>query len=208
VKVVILGVATTVQELITEHESVARQLSDGVVQVPPMNRDEMLDIFRRAEKLLDNTYWFNAEAKDGIISVASGHPFYVHLIGKHALLRAIESKRTEVTRADAEEALKEVALKGSAPIQEKLYKDAIGHSYPREYILKAFARVEQEKIHTTELYQKLGRELGVEPNLISVYVGHLASEKYGAVLERRPASGTTGSGTACSKRMQRLVQCS
>lgn len=51
----LVGVATTVQDLVTEHESVARQLADGSVHVKPMRDDELAEIFDRAENLLEKT---------------------------------------------------------------------------------------------------------------------------------------------------------
>lgn len=183
-KFALVGVATTVQELILEHESVARQLADGTVHVPPMSRAEMEEIFDRAENYLENRFRFLRDSREWIISIARGHPFYVHLVGKHALLKAIERGLNEVTAQLAKEALGDIALKGSAPIQESLYKTSIGHSYVREVVLKAFASVEDLEIHTTELYAELARRLNVDPSAISVYVGHLASPKYGSVLEK------------------------
>lgn len=184
VKFALVGVATTVQDLILEHESVARQLADGTVGVPPMTPDEMHEIFDRAEAYLEGQYHFSGEAREWIISISRGHPFYVHLVGKHALLKTIEGRESEVTIDAAQDALADIALKGSAPIQESLYKTAIGHSYVREVVLKGFAEVRDHEIHTTELYSDLAKRLNVDPAAISVYVGHLASDKYGAVLEK------------------------
>lgn len=178
----LVGVATTVQDLVTEHESVARQLADGSVKVPPMTDAELNEIFDRAEALLGNEYVFEPAARDWIVRISRGHPFYVHLIGKHALLRVISRGQTKINEETANEALSEIALKGSAPIQESTYKTAIGHSYTRETILKKFADRAEDEIHTTELYAGLSRQLGIEPSAVSVYVGHLATEKYGGVL--------------------------
>ncbi len=180
----LVGVATTVQDLVTEHESVARQLADGSVHVKPMRDDELKDIFDRAENLLKKKYTFSPDARNWIIKIARGHPFYIHLVGKHALLRAITTGENTITLEMAEEALIEIALKGSAPIQESTYKTAIGHSYTREVILKRFAERIEDEIHTTELYAGIGKELGIEPSTVSVYVGHLGSDKYGAVLNK------------------------
>lgn len=180
----LVGVATTVQDLVMEHESVARQLADGSVQVKPMRDDELQDIFDRAENILEKKITFTAEARAWIIKIARGHPFYVHLVGKHALLRAIGANSSSITLETAQDALSEIALKGSAPIQESTYKTAIGHSYTREVILKRFAERSEDEIHTTELYAGIAKELGIEPSTISVYVGHLGGEKYGAVLNK------------------------
>jgi Cdc6-like AAA superfamily ATPase len=184
VKFALVGVSTNVQDLIKDHESVARQLADGSVFVPPMNAEEMRGIISKAEELIERSHMFHEEAINWIINVAKGHPFYVHLIGKHALLRAMSLQNAVVTKEIAEEAMKEIALKGSAPIQEALYKTAIGHSYVRECVLKSFSSVGQEEIHTSELYASIARQLQIDPGAISTYVGHLSSDRYGKVLEK------------------------
>jgi Cdc6-like AAA superfamily ATPase len=180
----LVGVASDVRELIADHESVARQIADGTVFVPPMDPDELAEIISRAMTSLGNKYSFEPSAITWITSIARGHPFYVHLVGKHALLRAISQRTDIVTEAIAREALADIASKGSAPIQEAAYKKAVGHSYTREHILKKFAGVDAGEVYTTNLYGDIARELNIDPSAISVYVGQLASEKYGNVLER------------------------
>lgn len=180
----LVGVATTIHELIKEHESVARQLADGAIPVRPMSDADLHEIIRRAMQLLGGKYTFDAHASNWIVSLAKGHPFYVHLVAKHALLTAIARGSTVVTTEDAKNALASIALKGSAPIQETTYKTAIGHSYVREYVLKQFAQRNEDEIHTTELYAEIAKSLNIDPSAVSVYVGQLGSEKYGAVLEK------------------------
>ncbi len=180
----LVGVAGDVRELIADHESVARQISDGTILVPPMDEEELAEIISRAMNSLEGKYSFEPEAVKWITTIARGHPFYVHLVGKHSLLRAISHKSNAVTETIAREALAEIAFKGSAPIQEAAYKKAVGHSYIREYILKKFAGVNAEEVYTTDLYADIARELGVDPSAISVYVGQLGSDRYGSVLER------------------------
>lgn len=180
----LVGVATTIKDLIEEHESVVRQLADGAIQVEPMSDDELREIIDRAMHALHGKFSFTQPASDWIVKIARGHPFYVHLVAKHALLRAIQEQGSVVTETIAKEALAEIAMKGSAPVQESLYKTAIGHSYIREVVLKSFADKTEEEIHTTELYADIARRLGIDPSAVSVYVGHLASEKYGSVIEK------------------------
>ena len=180
----LVGVASDVRELIADHESVARQIADGTVFVPPMDPDELAEIITRAMAAIDNKYSFELAAITWITTIARGHPFYVHLVGKHALLRAISQKTDVVTEAIAREALADIAFKGSAPIQEAAYKKAVGHSYIREHILKTFAAVDADEVYTTDLYANIAKELNIDPSAISVYVGQLASEKYGGVFER------------------------
>lgn len=180
----LVGVAGNINELIADHESVARQLTDGSILVPPMSKDDLAEIIARAMAALDGKYEFEFGAIDWITSIAKGHPFYVHLVGKHALLRAISQKTNVVSEEIARDALADIAFKGAAPIQEATYKKAVGHSYVRERILKGFAHRDDQEIYTTDLYGDLAKELKVDPSAISVYVGQLASDKYGSVITK------------------------
>ena len=180
----LVGVAETLGELIADHESVARQLADGVIRVTPMPRSDLREIIARAMAALGGGYKFEDRAIDWIAGVARGHPFYVHLVGKHALLGAITRRSKKVEVEDAKQALSEIAFKGAAPVQEATYKKAVGHSYVREVILKRFAASDEQEVYTTHIYKGLANDLGIEPGAISVYVGQLTSDKYGAVMRK------------------------
>lgn len=185
VKFAIVGVGTTPQELIRNHESIVRQISDGCVEMPPMSRDEQLEIFSKAHQVLDEDgFRFDDAAQDWIIDVARGHPYYVHLLGKHSLLRAATAGRKTINRDMAQEALSEIAVNGTARIQESSYQKAIGHSYVRELILKTFASSVDEEVNTSQVYPIISTTRPMDVSTISVYVGNLASEKFGSVLEK------------------------
>ncbi|PXB00003.1 hypothetical protein DMC47_00440, partial [Nostoc sp. 3335mG] len=142
VKFALVGVGTTPQELILNHESIVRQISDGCVEMPPMNDAELKQIFDNAHReLADDGISFSENAQQWIISVAKGHPYYVHLLGKHSLISAVMSNEKNVTLEMSQAALAEIAIKGTARIQETTYAKAIGHSYKREYILKELSLV-------------------------------------------------------------------
>lgn len=86
VKFALVGVGTTPQELILNHESIVRQISDGCVEMPPMSDAELKQIFENAHRVLAaDQITFTEEAQDWIIGIAKGHPYYVHLLGKHSL---------------------------------------------------------------------------------------------------------------------------
>lgn len=185
VKFALVGVSTTPQELITNHESIVRQISDGCIEMPPMNREELREIFNQANEVLkDDGIYFDDASQDWIIDIAKGHPYYVHLLGKHSLLRAATDGMTVITKDFAEEVLAEIANKGTATVQESTYKKAIGHSYVREFILKAFASVPNEEINTTSIYAKIAEARKIDVGTISVYVGQLVTSKYGGSIEK------------------------
>ncbi len=185
IKFAVVGVGTTPQELILNHESIVRQISDGCVEMPPMEPDELRGIFDNAHvELAADKFRFTQEAQEWIISVARGHPYYVHLLGKHSLLKAAIARETNITADIARDALAEIAMKGTARIQETVYQKAIGHSYVRELILKTFAGVADDEVNTTSVYQKIVAARPMDISSISVYVGNLGSEKFGQVIEK------------------------
>ena len=64
------------------------------------------------------------------------------------------------------------------------YRKAVKDSPVREGILRRFAEEVVEPIRTTEVYEDIVRQLDIEREAISVYVGHLCSPDYGEVLEK------------------------
>jgi len=185
VKFALVGVATNVSELVNEHESVSRQLTGGCIPVPPMDQNEIEGIFNRGEAILENAISFDRDARNYISTVSRGHPFLVHLICLTSAIVALRASQNFIKLEDAQSALSEIALKGTAPIQEALYKKAVGHSHTRETILKKFADISDEEIRTTPVYVDIASTLGIaDQGIISVYMGQLASDRYGHVIER------------------------
>ncbi|CAA2161122.1 hypothetical protein MBRA_06282 [Methylobacterium brachiatum] len=185
VKFALVGVGTTPQELIAGHESIVRQISDGCVEMPPMSNDELRQIFQNAHHVLkDEGLSFSVAAQDWIIGIAKGHPYYVHLLGKHSLIKAVSTGVKTIDLEMAREVLAEIANKGTAKVQEAAYTKAIGHSYVREFVLKSFAKEELEEINTSSIYPRISAARGMDAGAVSVYVGHLVSDKFGNVLEK------------------------
>jgi Cdc6-like AAA superfamily ATPase len=185
VKFALVGVGTTPQELIAGHESIVRQISDGCVEMPPMSPEELRGIFETAHTaLFEEGISFKDEAQDWIIGVAKGHPYYVHLLGKRSLIKAASTGSKFITEDMAREVLAEIANKGTAKVQEAAYLKAIGHSYVREFVLKMFAEQRGEEINTSVVYPKISSARNMDTGAVSVYVGHLVSDKFGGVLAK------------------------
>lgn len=185
VKFAIVGVSTNVAELIGEHESVARQFTGGCVKVDPMSWSEINDLFDRAQLILEDQVSFPKETRIFISGLAKGHPFLVHLLGRISTITAVRNGNSAVSVDAVKDALADIALKGTAPIQEDLYKKAVRNSYVREVILKEFAVEDDEEIRTTSVYQRITERLGLPDSAaISVYMGQLTSDRYGSVLTR------------------------
>lgn len=177
VKLCIVGVAQNMQELIREHGSADRLFASAIIHLPPMSNPELNEIIRIAEDQIDGAIRFNRDATERVISIAKGHPYMVHLVGKFALKKCFIEEVNIVTDTAVDEALNEMANRKADPLLEERYLKAVAHSAQRETVLRALARkMVGEEVHTTVAY-KLAIDEGVDNP--SLYVGQLVTENYG-----------------------------
>jgi Cdc6-like AAA superfamily ATPase len=179
VKFCIVGVAQDIQNLMQEHSSTDRTFAGGVINLPYMSEVELNEIIDNAEKEVENSIVFETSARQKIIELASGHSYLVHLIGKHALLIAYNRKQSIVNEEIIEQTIVKIAEKGIDHALDTRYKKAVSNSFDRESVLKALSLNIQtnDTIVTSTIYKEV-KAAGIENP--SSYVGHLASEKYGA----------------------------
>ncbi len=144
---VLVGVADNVPDLILEHASLPRQIAEGCIQVGLMPASELDEIINGAERFLRKSYHFDTAARSRIVQLARGVPYFVHLTGKYALLKAHEVGKKVVDLQCVLDGIEEIAVRGTA-IHEPAYLKAIGRSYVQEYVLKHFARTETEEIYS------------------------------------------------------------
>ena len=183
VKFCIVGVASDIQHLMKEHKSADRLFAGAVIHVKPMTTEELVEVIRIAERSISSYVTFDLAATERLVALAQGHPYMVHLIGKHALRIAFAEGRRQICGGDIDATLKSMAERGSDPVLEGRYKKAVGSSEHREIVLKALAECQAEdgEVWTGNAY-KLALEQGVDNS--SQYVGQLVTEEYGGELEK------------------------
>ena len=179
VKFCIVGVAQDIQQLMKEHQSSNRLFAGSIIPLPSMGPDELREIIMIAESGIDHYMSFNSDAEERIIALAQGHPYMVHLIGKFAFRLAFHLGKTVIDAGDIDATVRSIAEHGSDPVLEGRYKKAVASSEHREIVLKSLAETQADdgEVWTTNAY-KLALDQGVDN--ASQYVGHLASEEYGA----------------------------
>jgi Cdc6-like AAA superfamily ATPase len=101
--VFIVGVADTVDQLIAEHQSVARAMMQ--IQMPRMADDEMKKIVSkgldRFNSQCEDFHLFATDAAvDLIINLGRGLPHYAHLLAQKACYAAIQAEEPEITDHD------------------------------------------------------------------------------------------------------------
>ena len=120
---VLLGVADAVDELIAEHQSIERCLTQ--VRMPRMSTNELLEILDNGLKKLAMT--MEDKAKQSIASLSQGLPHYTHLLGLYAVQNAIENKKLTVDQEDVSIAIDTALRKGQQSIRN-LHHKAISSS--------------------------------------------------------------------------------
>jgi hypothetical protein len=180
-KFCIVGVAQDIQNLMKEHQSSDRLFAGSVINLPSMSDDELKLIVKEAERFINNHIVFDDSAIERILSLANGHPYIVHLLGKQAFKTAFLEPIYSINSIYINEILKAIAEKEADPVLEGRYKKSVASSKQREIVLKAFAQSIKEggEILTSDAY-RISEELGVEN--ASQYVGQLVTEDYGAEL--------------------------
>lgn len=144
-----------------------------------MTPEELTEIIKNAEKSVDNFITFTDEAIKKMISLANGHPYIIHLIGKQAYRSAYLEGIYELNEEYIEQTLKNIAEKEADPVLEGRYKKAVASSYQREAVLKSLADCVQTdgEVHTGDAY-KIAIDRQVDNP--SQYVGQMVTEDYGS----------------------------
>lgn len=106
-KIVVVGVADSLDQLIGEHESVQRALEE--VPMPRMSADEILSVIN--DGLTAANLSIDPTASKRICRLAEGLPHYAHLLTLHAAQRAVLGDRQRVQPSDVDVATEEAVKK-------------------------------------------------------------------------------------------------
>ena len=150
VKFGVVGIATSVSELMRDHTSIGRQID--TIPVPLMPLQELAEILKKGEFVVDHKIIFEEQAANIITNRSEGFPYFTHLLGKEAMVLAFERSSPRVTSQDIE-ALSKIISEGRLKcIYEDLYHNAVKNSPQREILLKMFAERTEDEINTENVY--------------------------------------------------------
>jgi predicted MPP superfamily phosphohydrolase len=178
---IITGIGQTEKDLVRDHKSIERQLDTGKLEVPNMSEDELRLIISKAQEYISNEISFDKNAVDYLVKIVKGHPYLLHLVGKHALLHAFKEKKNTITTEILNVALQQIASGRADRSLEDRYLKAIGNSSQREAVLRIFASASAEVIHTSQAYPEAERQQVSNP---SYWVADLQKDAFGAELEK------------------------
>jgi Cdc6-like AAA superfamily ATPase len=99
--IILVGVAEDVSDLIRDHQSIRRALSQ--VKLERMSTPELNEIIDKRLRL--TPLRISGDARWTIVMLSRGLPYYVHMLGKYASQNAVNSKRLGVGPEDVEAAM-------------------------------------------------------------------------------------------------------
>lgn len=150
VKFGVIGIGGNMSELVKDHSSINRQID--FIDIPLMPELERLQIIKRAEYKVDSAIIFDDEAMNEIWEKSEGFPYFVHLLGKEAMLLAYERNSSRVSMNDIETLSNNIAAGRLTNIFENVYHESVKNSPQREILLKFFAEESANEISSEPIY--------------------------------------------------------
>lgn len=185
--VILVGVASSVTQLIEHHQSISRTLVQ--IEMPRMGIDELRELVtsrlaRTPLKITDDALW-------RISYLASGLPFYAHALGQAAALLAIERKSLSISEGVVQEAIPLCFSDLDQSLVESYVKATVetrkGNIFKQ--VLAACSLAEQDDLGRfsaasveTALSEIMGREMKAPS--FSFHLNELCEAERGTVLEK------------------------
>ena len=190
-KLVIVGVADSIESLVGEHESIRRAIEE--VPMPRMSGGELRELvtkgFEAAEIAID------PDAAERIVRLAEGLPSYAHLLSLKSGERVLADDRLRVTLADvikSTEAVVESAVSNRIDYHKAIRSSRPENLYPQVLAACALAKKDRLGYFTAKAVVEPMSKIMGKPYNIPAFSRHLSSfvdEERGCVLQRQGAKG-------------------
>ena len=155
-KVLVVGIANTVSQLVESHLSSSRALKE--IHLSRMSPRGLKDIIRNGQQELGIN--FEPAVVDRIVRVSNGYPYFTHLLALEAAKPGILETRSHVLIPDYERATRRAAADAEATLLKK-YDDAVGTGGSDGYrrVLVAAASVVSDRGELADKLTFTSREL-------------------------------------------------
>ena len=161
VKFGVVGIANSATELVEDHESISRQID--IIHVPRMPKYDLKRIMARAEYRVNRAITFDDDVQENIAEKAEGFPYFVHLLGREAMLLAFMANQPTVNEKVLQVLTEKISEGRLATLYEDTYQRVVKNSVNRELALKALAEVDDDEIEVKRIHKML-KEIGVNVN--------------------------------------------
>ncbi len=186
--IIIVGVADTVDELVSEHGSVERALVQ--IHMPRMSRSELEQIVRKGLSAISMDIESSGLAR--VTSLSQGLPHYTHLIAQHAATAAVVDGKSLLTRTHVDTAIGRAIERAQRSIVNDYHKATASPQRSTLYaeVLLATALAQGDELGffaPADVRAPLSALMG-RPYAIPSFVRHLhalSSPERGEVLQKR-----------------------
>ncbi|MFA8437037.1 MAG: hypothetical protein ACEPOZ_21230 [Marinifilaceae bacterium] len=158
VKFMVVGISSSISELIEDHSSISRQLRS--IEVKKMYPEELWGILVNAERYLGKEIEFTDNSAQMIVNKSDGFPYFTHLLGSEALLNAFENGSSSIDEGTMEYVFKKITSGKLKTTYEETYHKAVKNSPQREILLRWFAEDDENVINSEKVYS-VAKEYGV-----------------------------------------------
>lgn len=188
VTLVLVGVGDTVDDLVHEHASIARNLSQ--IPTPRMNDEEIQQIIARGMDAAELEV--SPEFAQQVVALSQGLPHYTHLLCQHAAMAAMQDERLTVRASDFDLAIAAALNDVSETVRDKYYRATVSNreTIYREVLL-ACALAPKDELGTfapTDVREQLRLVTGTV-YAFAAFAAHLrdfsGTGNRGGVLQRR-----------------------
>jgi hypothetical protein len=182
-KIILTGIAESMQELLTGHASNLRCLKE--VRLPRMSEADVAAIIHMGEKKLG--IQFNPEATAAIVEISEGYPASAHLVAGDAAAFAAEAGNRLVTVADVKSAIVKAFTDFDEQLRKK-YERSLKSERAEEYrkVLMAIAHCRADQIKSRDIlesYKERVKGAATEAQ-VRAFVNNLAADDTSRVLQR------------------------
>ncbi len=189
-KIMIIGVAETLTQLIGEHESLSRSLAQ--IKLDRMSDDELLDIVERGCQHLEIA--ISSPIRLRIARLADGFPYFVHLLCRHACYHAPidwfrkKSGARVIGNREYQAGLQDAIANAENSLEESYERGVITTRRRSEMyanVLGAIAMSNDRDIQVQEIARNLAllkKDKVRKPATFSHHLGELSGEKRGNIL--------------------------
>jgi Cdc6-like AAA superfamily ATPase len=171
---VLVGVAESIGGLITEHESVSRNLAQ--IKVERMTPEELAEIVRKGLERAGLTY--APGVPERIAELSQGYPHFTHLLGLWAARHTLDAGHITLTAADVDAAIFDAIENATGGLQQE-YEKATGSARKnnlfRQVLLSCALATKDSlgRFSTVDVRDPLQKVTGQRYE-ISAYLSHLA----------------------------------
>lgn len=190
-KIIVVGVAETLSELVGEHQSLTRCLAQ--IKLDRMSDEELAEIISTGEERAPVTFQENVRRK--IIALSDSLPFYTHLLCKYSAEEAGEvlvtnpKARVVVSEPEFKKALQRAIKTGEGTLRETYQAAVITVKRKTEmfkHVLWAVAYSDEHEVQVREIAENIGMLTGARPKIesLSNYLGPLVKPAKKEILLR------------------------